>query len=72
MIVRPLLTTRLCPSTAPVATSTIGLTWIRAEAFVDLTTLLRVTRKIDTRKDDVKRIRLDKVASGILFRSRQG
>lgn len=38
----------------------------RAEAFVDLTTLLRVTRKIDTRKDDVKRIRLDKVASGIL------
>lgn len=38
----------------------------RAEAFVDLTTLLRVTRKIATRKDDVKRIRLDKVASGIL------
>lgn len=38
----------------------------RAEAFVELTTLLRITRKTATRKNDVKRIRLDKVAAGLL------
>ena len=38
----------------------------RAEAYVNLVTLLRATRKLSTRKQDAKRVILDKIAPSIL------